>query len=126
MPHGIINKTRYDDLRKPIKQTSFTIKNLGGNLLEKQFTIVKRRFRSSIKPLSLNYTIPVNDLTVETFYYFRTSEFFNIWTPSFYIDPNMWLTLTTWRCCWLQSSSLHQQWRSKSTWLQNLKAQKTQ
>ena len=22
-------------------------------------------------------------------------------------------------CCWLQSSSLHQQWRSWSTWLQN-------
>ena len=73
-----INKTRYDDLGKLMKQTSFTIKNLGGNLLEKQFTIVKRRFKSSIKPLSLNYTIPVNELTVETFYYFRTSEFFNI------------------------------------------------
>ena len=28
-----INKTRYDNLGKPMKQTSFTVKNLGGNLL---------------------------------------------------------------------------------------------
>ena len=27
-------------------------------------------------------------------------------------------------CCWLQSSSLHKQWRSGSTWLQNPKAYK--
>jgi len=26
MHNGIVNNTRYDDLRKPIKQTSFTIK----------------------------------------------------------------------------------------------------
>ena len=49
-----VNKTRYDDLGKPMKQTSFIVKNLGGNLLEKKFTIVKRSFRSSTKPLSLN------------------------------------------------------------------------
>ena len=36
-----INKTRYDDLGKLMKPTSFTVKNLGGNLPEKQFTIVK-------------------------------------------------------------------------------------
>ena len=30
-----INKTRYDDPGKPMKQTNFTIKNLRGNLLEK-------------------------------------------------------------------------------------------
>ena len=51
-------KTRYDDLGKPTKQTSFTVKNLGGNLLEKQSTIVKRSFKSSTKPLSLDSTIP--------------------------------------------------------------------
>ena len=73
-----INKTRYDDPGKPMKQTSFTVKNLGGNLPEKQSTIVKRSFRSSTKPLSLNSTIPVNELTVETFYSFRTSKLFNI------------------------------------------------
>ena len=73
-----INKTRYDNLRKPMKQTSFIVKNLGGNLPEKQFTIVKRSFRSSTKPLSLDSTIPVDELTVETFYRFRTSELFNI------------------------------------------------
>ena len=73
-----INKTRYDDLRKLMKQTSFTVKNLGGNLPKKQSTIVKRSFRSSTKPLSLNSTIPVNELTAETFYHFRTSKLFNI------------------------------------------------
>ena len=73
-----INKTRYDDPGKPMKQTSFKAKNLGGNLLEKQSTIVKRSFRSSTKPLSLDSTIPVDELTVETFYHFRTSELFNI------------------------------------------------
>ena len=35
-------KTRYDDLGKPMKQNSFTVKNLGGNLFEKQSTIVDR------------------------------------------------------------------------------------
>ena len=75
---GKINKTRYDDPRKPMKQTSFTVKNLEGNLPEKQSIIVKRSFRSSTKPLSLNSTIPVDELTVETFYRFRTSELFNI------------------------------------------------
>ena len=78
MHSGKVNKTRYDNPRKPMKQTSFTVKNLGGNLLEKQSTIVKRSFRSSTKPLSLNSTIPVDELTAETFYRFRTSELFNI------------------------------------------------
>ena len=61
-----------------MKQISFTVKNLGGNLPEKQFTIVKRIFRSSTKPLSLDSIIPVNELTTETFYRFRISELFNI------------------------------------------------
>ena len=61
-----------------MKQTSFIVKNLGGNLPEKQFTIVKRSFRSSTKPLSLNSTIPVDELIAETFYRFKTSELFNI------------------------------------------------
>ena len=73
-----INKARYDDPGKPMKQTSFTIKNLERNLPNKQSTIVKRSFRSSTKPLSLDSTIPVNKLTAETFYRFRTSELFNI------------------------------------------------
>ena len=29
MHRGIVNKTRYGDLGKPMKQTSFTVKNLG-------------------------------------------------------------------------------------------------
>ena len=73
-----INNTRYDDPGKPIKQTSFTVKNLGGNLPEKQFTIIKRSFKSSTKPLSLDSTIPVDELTAKTFYRFRTSKLFNI------------------------------------------------
>ena len=75
---GKINKTRYDNPGKPMKQTSFTIKDLGGNLPKKQSTIVKRSFRSSTKPLSLDSTIPVDELTVETFYHFKTSKHFNI------------------------------------------------
>ena len=73
-----VNKTRYDDPRKLMKLTSFTVKNLGGNLPEKKSTIVKRSFRSSTKLLSLDSTIPVDELTAETFYHFRTSELFNI------------------------------------------------
>ena len=75
---GKINKTRYDDPGKPMKQTSFIVKNLGGNLPEKQSTIVKRSFRSSTKLLFLDSTIPVDELIAETFYCFRTSELFNI------------------------------------------------
>ena len=78
MHNGIVNKTRYDDSRKRMKQTSFTVKNLGGNLSEKQFTIVKTSFRSSTKILSLDFTILVDKLIVETFYRFRTSKLFNI------------------------------------------------
>ena len=69
---------KIDDPGKPMKLTSFTVKNLGGNLPKKQFTIVKRRFRSSTKPLSLYSTISVDELIAETFYRFRTSELFNI------------------------------------------------
>ena len=61
-----------------MKQTSFTVKTLGGNLPEKQFNIVKRNFKSSTKPLSLDSTIPVDELATETFYRFRTSKLFNI------------------------------------------------
>ena len=79
MHSEIVNETRYDDLGKLMKQTSFTIKkNLGGNLPEKQFTIVKRSFRSSAKPLSLDSTILVDELTVEIFYCFRTFKLSNI------------------------------------------------
>ena len=78
MHSGKVNKTRYDNPRKPMKQTSFTVKNLGGNLLEKQSTIVKRSFRSNTKPLSLNSTIPIDELTTETFYRSKTSYLFNI------------------------------------------------
>ena len=74
----IVNKTRYDDSEKLMKQTSFIVKNLGGNLPKKQFTIVKRSFRSSTKPLSLDSIIPVDELTAKIFYHFKTFELFNI------------------------------------------------
>ena len=132
---GKINKTRYDDPWKPMKQTSFTIKNLRGNLPKKKSTIIKRSFRSSTKPLSLDSTIPVDELTAEIFYHFRTFELFNIWIRPFlhksqYVTnqrctaPSTWLTHQLEENCWLESSSLHQQWRSRSTWLQNSKAQR--
>ena len=72
------NKTRYDDPGKLMKQTSFIVKNLRGNLPKKKFTIVKRIFKSSTKPWSLDSTIPVDELTAETFYHFRTYKLFNI------------------------------------------------
>ena len=75
---GKINKTRYDDPGKLMKQTSFTAKNLGGNLPENQSTIIKRSSRSRTKLLSLDSTILIDELTVETFNHFRTSELFNI------------------------------------------------
>ena len=75
---GKINKTRYDDLGKPMKQTSFTVKNLGENFPEKQSTIVKRNFKSSTKLLSLDSTILVDELTAKTFYRLRTSKLFNM------------------------------------------------
>ena len=31
MYNGKVNKTRYDDLEKPMKQTSFIVKKLGEN-----------------------------------------------------------------------------------------------
>ena len=61
-----------------MKQTNFIVKNLGGNLSKNQSTIIKRSFRSSTKPLSIDSIIPVDELTADTFYYFRTSELFNI------------------------------------------------
>ena len=61
-----------------MKQTSFTVKNLGRNLPKKQFIIVKKSFRSSTKLLSIDSTILVDELTVEIFYRFRISELFNI------------------------------------------------
>ena len=67
MHSGKVNKIRYDDLEKLMKQTNFMVKNLRGNLPEKQFTIVKRSFRSSTKHLSLDSTIPVDELTAKPF-----------------------------------------------------------
>ena len=61
-----------------MKQTSFTVKNLGGNLSEKQLIIVQRNFRFSTKHLSLDSTTPINELTAETLYRFKTSKLFNI------------------------------------------------
>ena len=78
MHNGIVNKIRYDDPGKLMKQTSFTVKNLGENLPKNQSTIIKRSFRFNTKLLSLDPTIPVDELTAETFYRFRTFELFNI------------------------------------------------
>ena len=78
MYSGIVNKIRYDDLGKPMKQTSFTVKHLMRNLPKKQSTIIKRSFRSNTKLLSLDFTIPIDELTIKTFYRFKTSNLFNI------------------------------------------------
>ena len=72
---GKINKTRYDNPEKPMKQTSFTVKKPGGKPSRKA---IHYSFRFSTKPLSLDSTIPVDELIAETFKRFRTSELFNI------------------------------------------------
>ena len=79
MHNGIVKKIKHDDLGKLMKQTSFTIKKLRwGTCPKKQSIITKRSLRSSAKLLSLDFTIPVDELTIETFYRFKTSELFNI------------------------------------------------
>ena len=78
MHNGKVNKTRYDDSGKPMKQTNFIVKNHGGNLPEKQSTIIKRNFRSSTKPLFLDSTILIDELTVETLFCFKISKLFSI------------------------------------------------
>ena len=45
MHNGEVNKTRYDDLGKSMKQTSFTVKNLRGNLFEKAIHYSKEKFQ---------------------------------------------------------------------------------
>ena len=75
-----------------MKQTSFTEENLGGNLPENKSTMVKRSFRSSTKPLSQDFTIPVDELIAETFYRFRTSELFHIWMPPFLMHGSQYVT----------------------------------
>ena len=122
-----------------MKKTSFTVKNLGGNLPKKQSSIVKRSFRFSTKPLSLNSTNPVDKLTVETFYRFKTSELSNIWMlyPQSQLEPptnfknllKVFLSVASlWWLLWLQ---LLHQWNLQiyfetfwfgeieKTWLQN-------
>ena len=42
---GKINKTRYDDSRKPMKQTSFTVKNPGGKPSRKAIHYSKEKFQ---------------------------------------------------------------------------------
>ena len=139
MHSRIVNKTRYDDSWKPIKQTSFIVKNLGKNLPKKQFTIIKRSFRSSTKLLSLNSTILIDKLIVETFYRFKISELFNIWMlhPQSQLEPptdfknllKVFLIMASlWWLLWLQ---LLHQWNLQiyfetfwfgeieKTWLQN-------
>ena len=43
-----INKAIYNDPGKPMKQTSFTVKNLERNFLNKQSTIVNKSFKSKL------------------------------------------------------------------------------
>ena len=43
--NGKINKTRYDDLGKPMKQTSFTVKKPGGKPSQKAIYYRKEKFQ---------------------------------------------------------------------------------
>ena len=78
---------------------------MGGNLLEKQSTIIKRSFKFNTKPLSLDSTIPVDELTAKTFYRFRTSKLFNIWMPPFLHESQY---ITNQRCTAPSTRLTHQ------------------
>ena len=45
MPNKIVNKTRYDDPRKLMKQTSFTVKKNGGKPSRKAIHYSKEKFQ---------------------------------------------------------------------------------
>ena len=45
MHNGKVNKTRYDDPRKPMKQTSLTVRNLGGKHFRKAIHYSKEKFQ---------------------------------------------------------------------------------
>ena len=45
MPNEIVNKTRYDDLRKSMKQTSFIVKKPGGKPSRKAIHYSKEKFQ---------------------------------------------------------------------------------
>ena len=45
MHSGKVNKTIYDDLGKPMKQTSFTVKRLGGKPSRKVTHYSKEKFQ---------------------------------------------------------------------------------
>ena len=45
MHSGIINKIRYDDLGKPMKQTSFTVKKPRGKPSRKAINYSKEKFQ---------------------------------------------------------------------------------
>ena len=45
MPNKIVNKTRYDDPRKLMKQTSFTVKKNGGKPSWKAIHYSKEKFQ---------------------------------------------------------------------------------
>ena len=45
MHSGIVNKTRYDDPEKPMKQTSFTVKKPGEKPSQKVIYYSKKKFQ---------------------------------------------------------------------------------
>ena len=45
MHNGKLNKTGYDDPGKPMKQTSFTVKKLGGKPFRKAIYYSKEKFQ---------------------------------------------------------------------------------
>ena len=49
MHNRIVNKIRFNDLGKPMKQTSFTVKKPGGKPSKIQSTIVKKSFKIQYK-----------------------------------------------------------------------------
>ena len=107
-PHRVILRSPfprihyYHNKRLQVKESQYLIPNYSWTLI----------------PI-LNWTCSV--VTISHFQCTTPST----WLTNRCVDPSMRLTYQLEEEeYWLQSSSLHQQWRSRSTWLQNPKAQR--
>ena len=58
MHNGIVNKTRYDNPEKPMKQTSFTVKKPGGKPSRKAIHYNKENFQIQYKTFVLRLYNP--------------------------------------------------------------------
>ena len=121
-----------------IRKTSYKEKILSGDfkITTPKNSLINNQTVTSVRNLSTTLAYP----KIPTYSWTFTPIPNWTWTSSSLLSfdaqiSNLWLTplhrsqyVTNSSnlngCCWLQSSSLYQQWKSGSTWLQNLVAYK--